>query len=57
MPQSCLEMTVLVAGWPTVEPSSHVNMVCLSFLSGAKPKLGLISPTCHSVANMYLLQT
>lgn len=48
MPLSCLEITVSMAGWPTVEPFSHVNKVCLSFLSGSKFKLGLISPTCHS---------
>lgn len=57
MPQSCLEMTVSVAGWPIAEHFSHVNVVCLSFLSGSKLKLCLISPTCHSLTNIYLLQT
>ena len=55
MLQSFLEMTVSVAGWPTVEPPSHVNMLCSSFLSVSKLKLGLISPTCHSLTNKYLL--
>lgn len=52
MPLSCLEMAVSVAGWPTAEPFSLGNKVCLHFLSSSKFNLNLVSPTCHSLTNI-----
>lgn len=52
MPLSCLEMAVSAAGWPTAEPFSLGNKVCLHFLSSSKFNLDLVSSTCHSLTNI-----